>query len=392
MKDYYKILGVDEDASTEHIRACWIELTKNYHPDLGKTNRGDEKIKEINEAYEILKDDSKRLDYDFQRTLKKSIRKKVRAGGEKRFLSKKTVLPAGLVVFFLMGSLALIRSLWVYIQPKSELRLHISKILDPKPVSPVPPPGVKREVKEEVEVGRKTQREIPPPSLSPAGEKLKPKEDLVLKGEMKSEMPGKMDQEVPKEASPVTLQPEGKWKLETNEEKEVPKEINQAISQETANIDPPRPIVTGSPSVQKPENSMRAEREGILPSPLLASEEEVEQFLSDYINRYIRKDVLGFLSLFSLRAVQNQKDDFEKVKSIYTQFFEQSEELRYSLKGVEIDIYQNLVEVKAGFKVDQKLKKRGREKIWAGPIRWVLTRENGALKIISIDYQHQKNP
>ena len=37
MKDYYKILGVEEEASEEEIRARWIELTKRYHPDLVKT-------------------------------------------------------------------------------------------------------------------------------------------------------------------------------------------------------------------------------------------------------------------------------------------------------------------------------------------------------------------
>ena len=50
MKDYYKILGVDEEASDVEIRDRWLELAKRYHPDLGKTKEGDEKIKEINEA------------------------------------------------------------------------------------------------------------------------------------------------------------------------------------------------------------------------------------------------------------------------------------------------------------------------------------------------------
>jgi len=76
MKDYYKILGVEEEASGEEIRARWIELTKRYHPDLGKTKQADEKIKEINEAYEVLMDKFKRFDYDFEREGPSSERKK----------------------------------------------------------------------------------------------------------------------------------------------------------------------------------------------------------------------------------------------------------------------------------------------------------------------------
>ena len=49
MKDYYKILGVEEEASGEEIRARWIELTKRYHPDLSKKSDAEENIKKINE-------------------------------------------------------------------------------------------------------------------------------------------------------------------------------------------------------------------------------------------------------------------------------------------------------------------------------------------------------
>lgn len=64
-KDYYKILGVDKDAKSETIRKAFRDLAKKYHPDH---NRGDkkaeEKFKEINEAYEVLKDKEKRARYD----------------------------------------------------------------------------------------------------------------------------------------------------------------------------------------------------------------------------------------------------------------------------------------------------------------------------------------
>jgi len=64
MKDYYKILGVSEDASEEEIREAYYRLAHKYHPDKG----GDaEKFKEINEAYQVLSDKEKRAKYDAMR-------------------------------------------------------------------------------------------------------------------------------------------------------------------------------------------------------------------------------------------------------------------------------------------------------------------------------------
>jgi molecular chaperone DnaJ len=61
MKDYYKTLGVDKKASKDDIKKSFRNLAHKYHPDKG----GDaEKFKEINEAYSVLSDDSKRAQYD----------------------------------------------------------------------------------------------------------------------------------------------------------------------------------------------------------------------------------------------------------------------------------------------------------------------------------------
>ncbi|MBG6188207.1 J domain-containing protein [Flavobacterium sp. CAN_S2] len=65
-KDYYKILGVAKNATLENIKIAYRKLSKKFHPDL---NNGDkffeEKFKEIQEAYEILSDISKRKHYDY---------------------------------------------------------------------------------------------------------------------------------------------------------------------------------------------------------------------------------------------------------------------------------------------------------------------------------------
>jgi hypothetical protein len=80
------------------------------------------------------------------------------------------------------------------------------------------------------------------------------------------------------------------------------------------------------------------------------------------------------------------------IRNIYTKFFDESEELRYQIEGMRTEIYQNRIEAKARFKVDQILKKPKKEMVWSGNIRWVLGREDGVLKIVSLDYQNEKSP
>jgi len=61
-KDYYKVLGVSQNASQAEIKKAFYKLAKQYHPDVNKGS--DVKFKEINEAYEVLGDDSKKRSYD----------------------------------------------------------------------------------------------------------------------------------------------------------------------------------------------------------------------------------------------------------------------------------------------------------------------------------------
>ena len=64
-KDYYKILGVGREASKDEIAKAFKKLARKYHPDLNPGNKeSEEKFKEINEAYEVLKDEQKRKMYD----------------------------------------------------------------------------------------------------------------------------------------------------------------------------------------------------------------------------------------------------------------------------------------------------------------------------------------
>lgn len=129
---------------------------------------------------------------------------------------------------------------------------------------------------------------------------------------------------------------------------------------------------------------------GPSPSRLIATDIEVSQFFNHYIERYTRKDMEGFLWLFSSKVLQNQRAELEDIRESYSNFFNESLDLQYGIEDRKVEIYENAVEVKARYKIEQIVKKSGERKVWRGRIRWVLIKEDGTLKILSIDYRHEK--
>ena len=63
--DYYQTLGIDRQAGNDDIKKAYRKLAMKYHPDRNPGDkRAEQKFKEVNEAYEVLKDDEKRAAYN----------------------------------------------------------------------------------------------------------------------------------------------------------------------------------------------------------------------------------------------------------------------------------------------------------------------------------------
>jgi len=403
MEDYYKILGVKKNATEEKIRARWIELTKRYHPDRGKPNISDEKIKEINEAYHVLKDESTRFDYDFKRGLEKSTPKK-RERGEDRFSTKKIFIPMGVLLLFIIVGFVALRWDLTGLKPEPAKLYKIKPTIEIKTPPPNPSLKMDSEAKASTEAPKEVSKvapskttkvpQISAPSSTPLpltlvkGALDSKKESPRQEGskpevlfQVEKEAFGEVREVMPRERSQiVTGTREDRKSIEEPSDQSV-------LKQETL----PKPGQEVFKGISRETSQQGATVNPVLP-PLLAKEEEVRRFFAEYIDRYTKKDIHEFLSVFSSKAIQNQKDGLEAIKNIYSRFLNQSDELRYHLDDMKIEIYQNVVEVNARYKLDQILEKQGSEKTWRGDIHWVLIREGGALKIISLDYRNEKTP
>jgi curved DNA-binding protein CbpA len=368
MKDYYRILGLKETATAEEIHHRWIELMQKYHPDHNPEGKhGEEMAKEINEAYQVLKHSSSRMGYDFERHHQRSM---------KRFSMWKLVFPASGVTIILIFTLFLFKKPEAPVSLDQQPKLPSPKITvpyeEPAPevVSSKEPSKLERSatIEKEEEVSYQPVRQE---KKTPASVSTKPVETLfpTVRSESSTKSPRPLASSDLGHARPVEKQ----------------KPIN--ISEPSKKMPVVHSVPDSSASPKKDDRSLVAK----LPPPI-ATQEEVKKLFNHYVERYNKKDIQGFLSLFSSKAIQNQKDELERIRRIYENFFHQSLELRYSVEDMKVEVYQNSVEVKARYEVDQISRIDGEKKIWKGRIQWMLVKEEGALRIISLNYRHDSTP
>jgi hypothetical protein len=402
MKNYYRIIGVKKDASEEEIREHWVQLMRKLHPDQKMEGAmEDERIKEINEAYQVLKHSSTRVEYDLKRAYDQE---------KSRFHFSTLSIPICIFILLVaVGALYLKKS-----------QFSIQTVLTAL--------NKTNQMNQKGQIDRKDERDpaeqIPAsthsrilasthPRINPIASKTRKPERSDVRNDnnvlndltINASTHVRIDESTPPPVATInpivsaTQQPE---RSSVHNDNNVLNDLTiNASTHIRIDESTPPPVATINPIVsatQQPERSSVHNDNNVLndltinaSTPLIATEEDVRHFFANYTERYTRKDLDGFLSLFSPRVVQNRQDGLEGIRKIYGNFFKQSQDIEYHLSEIKIEIYQNGVEVKARYELVQLLKKSGEKKIWRGDIRWTLVKEDGALKILSLDYQPQKS-
>jgi len=392
MKNYYKILGVKKNASEEEIRARWVELTKRYHPDRGEDKTSGEKIREINEAYQILKHSSTRVEYDLRRAYGQEKRE-----GERESYFKKLGVPVSILFVFIIISVIYVKNS----QSPTSPELIVSNKIDK-----IDQTNQRNEINQRNQIDQIGQTNPIDPTTQKLSVASKPQRIVTLtQPQQRIDVPTQQPQlATSTPAVPITLNQRNQTN-QTNQRNQIDPTIQMNSTNPTNPITQlpnnlmtnrfPDPIESMDAMTQRlpapPDTTdLQLQLAQFKPPSLLATEEEVIQFFGKYIERYKQKDIDGFLSLFSSRATQNRKDGLDGIRKIYTDFFDRSQTLRYRMVDRKIEIYENGVEVRARYELEQILVKSGEKKVWRGTIRWVLVKEDGILKIISLDYQHER--
>ena len=372
MKDFYKILGVKERATEEEIRERWIGLMRKYHPDqTGEKASDDQRPKEINEAYEVLKFSSSRVKYDLERAYE---RRKRRRGLGRSLLRRSSLLLIPLVLGL------------IYLSIEGFLSPPWQKEGEP-PLSKKKPVKASQQFSQEEENVRFKNRR--PYLLAPFvgvgeansqedrnGSRRAAKDTPPLKKQSMKEAPREAREDIPPQAERVRP-------LIPLEQPVTPpgRESRSMVSRQDPGSAPARQPgdPAADPNTRKPADGR------------VAMEEEVDRFFENYVSHYTQRDIAGFLNFFSSGAVQNRKEGLNGIRKIYGEFFDQSQSLIYHLKNPKIEIFPSHILVKASYEINQVLK-TGDTRLWKGNIEWGLIREGGELKISSIQYEHDRSP
>jgi hypothetical protein len=406
MKDYYKILGVEEEASEEEIRARWIELTKRYHPDLVKTKEADEKIREINEAYQVLRNQSTRLEYDLERTYGQKIRE-----GKRESYFKKLSVPASILIVFIIFGIIYFKNFQNKIDQTDQRNLtnqrdqidqtNLSRLSRSESVqdemgslfhwdqiNPTNPTNPTIQTDATIPTNITIQTSPTTPTISTNITIQTNPTDAITPMDSKDSTTQRPTDVI----SPITPSIAQAATMEKVQLPQPPQNPITPLPNDPINNRPTGAInQTNQRNQINPTNPIASKIElpQFKPPSLLATEDEVRKFFGNYIELYNRMDIEGFLSLFSSEAIQNKIYGLRGIRKIYTDFFNQGQGVRYQIQDMKIEIYQNAVEVKARYVIEQVLRTGGGKKVWRGNVCWVLGKENGALKILSLDYRHQ---
>jgi ketosteroid isomerase-like protein len=442
---HYEVLGVSRDATRQQIRKRWATLIQRYHPDrLGGAAAGrgwlDEQARRLIEAYHVLGDPARRLEYDAElaggstggvpRPVMASPRQwTVRLAAPARW----KWAPAGIV------AVGLVASIWAYSRPTHQ----------PLPRTPLPaaPKLLDRWSVDEaasggghVQPGKAPATRARPDGVDPVNSPA-PAELPSLKGRLVPLPPANARRAPAPESSgphmaaappsPIaTLPPSAHLPLSTVRQGAAPVPLaHEALPpasvvrerQPTANpggvpaeastaapaapddasvtvpqAAPPMPSPAQRPA-RPPQVAVSAGPTGssvaaLKPAPLSAdtsSRDESLALIESFRAAYERKDLPTVMALFGANARDRDVAGRDAVEQLYVKNFAALDGIRYELiqLGLKPSSGGDLV-IEGRFRIRATLVDgRQRHMDVTGPIRWLLRRESGVLRIAAVEYE-----
>ena len=443
LKEQYEILGLKDGASLEEVTARYMALKKDIIASIEKGKKPDKTIPEINEAYVKLKESKipVAVNFDLEEHLRKSFTS-VRAERRKA-RKKKIIISSSILALFLIVGISLLvmeRAKEDLLPGSTSSEDSSSKTKGSLEKAGSYSPSESKAIGKMGQVvpkepSKPTLRETPKPAAPkpslqepsaasiPKAEDLKAKEKAPLPPDLKPVPPVEVAKAVPQEPSRPTLPESPKPAPEAvggvGPPKQVPQDAAPTPMKEPEVLKPkvevppipvppvpqPAPAVEvakaapqGESKIVKPESAKMPEpvkekeqRVASVSPSAIASDLEVRNFFDNYLVKYNRKEINSFIALFSVKAIQNQKDDVEKIRKTYENFFAQMESVNYQIAITGIEAKQDRLEVKAQYALEGIVAKGRKMQTWKGQARWVLIKEDGALKVLSLDYQPQSS-
>lgn len=372
--NFYLTLAVPHNAVQEDINKRWKELMLIYHPDrnIYDIKYATDCSKKINEAYNILKDKARRMEYDrkivsagfYNRAAGRSQYKEVKM--KNHFFSNKIrrLLPKLITSSYIIISALILLIIYFANRP-----LDFSggrPVVPNKAVSSLDNKSLPVESEKRAETAP-AYTEISPPEIMRAPEIKKEKRVNVAK-KAKENITAQQD----KKGHVDIAAPKAESEIKAKE----PVEPAQTTAESKEDVKPKEVLEAKEQPQRLDQVHYKTVSEGL--------EKAVIKFMSQYIDAYENGNFDAFLSFFSIAATENNKMDYDKIKEAYKRNFT-GKRYKYSLKKIQLQAKDDLTIVTGEYNI-KKTKGRKKGSPITGDITWTLKSEEGNLKIVKIDY------
>lgn len=426
--DYYLTLALPRNSSEAQIHKRWKDLMLLYHPDRSNDEDAARCAKQVNEAYSVLKNTWKKLEYDRKISKPRGIYFKVRKENRQRhrtqrnfFISPETRRVLQKLIIPSCMAIAIIILLVLFLENRQQIYTGNAEVSNKM----VMPESERQAGPTSEQVDRTADMQDKRPAVgqtglpeSPVADKLKDETEYKKTGKKASgteraqadrttNLPDKKptggESDKPSRPQGLSIYNE-KMKSDTGTgviEKIPPAKTEGAsigsvafrqTSDRNSSGDTSSKLLQGSLSARQSDNLSGKPYNSVPNSPASKEEQddlerEVFRFIAQYVQTYEEGDIDRFMNFFSRSVVENSNLHYSEIKKFYKKNFESSR-YKYLLKNVKLQKNEDAVIVLGEYTI-RKLNDDDKAAKTDGTIRWILGKEDGNFKIVRMDYERR---